>query len=214
MKNVGLIFLTTSVFWVVMASGCVCKNTSGDSKSLPQNASLDAALCGTVDNPFLCVRLRNIGDLPLMVDKELVFLPDIILIGNGNYAVSYDNTAHVDKPSAGDLKGRLIFLKRGEEIKREIYLRKGFKRFVFGMSVPSMSGDDIYPKITGCETISKIPVNENPVGIMILCRPGYAFEEGLQLYIGESDAKQFYTGPLFLELKFDLQKSEPSVVAP
>ena len=59
----------------------MCSAHEANSKS-PTRASLKASLSGDVENPVLTIRLRNVGDVPIIVDKELVFPLEIVLVDN------------------------------------------------------------------------------------------------------------------------------------
>jgi len=142
------------------------------------------------------------------VDRELVFLPDIVLVDNEQRAIPFETTGDIGKPTAYGLKSRLVTLKRGQKIKRQVYLRRGFKRFVTGISTPARLGGNEFPKVTAYETLSRMPVGVRPFGIEVLFQPGYAFEEGFAHYMQGIDAAQFYRGPLRMSLAYKFGRED------
>ena len=169
----------------------MCDADEVNSKS-PPKASLKAFLSGDSENPVLGIRLRNIGDVPIMVDKELVFLPKIVLVDNERHAIPFKEIRAIEKPAASILKSRLATLKPGEEIERQVHLRKGFKQFVTGISTPTRLGGDEAPKVRAYEALCQMPADVQPFEIEVSYKPWYSFEEGFAAYMHGTSVAQFF----------------------
>lgn len=165
------------------------------SKSSPK-ASLEASLSGDRENPTLTVQVRNTGDVPIVVDKELVFLPDIVLVDNERRVIPFREIRAIEKPEISILKSRLATIKPGEEIERQVHLRKGFKRFVTGISIPSQPGGGDAPKVTAYETLCRMLADVRPFEIEVSYKPPYSFEDGFTAYMQGISVVEFYRGPL------------------
>ncbi len=172
-----------------------------DGKS-SEGVSLEAALSGPADDPILSIRLHNSGKQPIIVDKELVFLPHIIMADSEERMIGFTEISDFDRPSPSDLGGRLISLKPGEEIKREVHLRKGFKDFVTGIGEPARPGGGEAPKITAYECLCRMPADAHPVEILVKYDPPYSFKEGFAKYMRGVETRQFYRGPLWVSVPY------------
>jgi len=179
----------------------MCIADEADSKSSPK-ASLVASLLGDAEKPVLSIRLRNTGDVPILVDKELVFLPEIVLVDNERHAIPFKEIRAIEKPTASVLKNRLVTLKSGEEIERQVHLRKGVKRFVTGISTPMQPGGGEAPKVSAYEALCQMPADARPFEIEVSYKPWYSFEEGFARYMKGINAAQFYRGPLRVSLAY------------
>ncbi len=185
-----------------MVGASFCDAQERDSKSSPK-ASLEASLSGGSEDLTLTIRLHNSGDVPIVVDKELVFLPDIVMVDSEKRAISFSQIRSAfDKPRPSVLKTRLVTLKPGEAIKREVHLRKGFKQFVTGIGEPVRPGGDEAPKVTAYEAIYQMPANARPFEIWVTFNPPYSFKEGFAQYMRGVDTGQFFEGPLWVSVAF------------
>ena len=200
MRNVRL-----AVALVFALGVTVCGADEPSSRSSPK-AFLEASLSGDGENPVLTIRLRNTGDVPIVVDKELVFLPDIVLMDNERRVIPFKETRAVEKPAVSVLKRRLATLEPGEEIERQVRLRKGFKRFVTGISLPTRSGGAEAPKVTAYEVLCQMPADVRPFEIEVSYKPPYSFEDGFMAYMQGISVAQFYRGPLRVGVPYRFAK--------
>lgn len=182
-----------------------CGMDQPTSRSFPK-VLLEAFLSGDEQNPVLTIRLRNTGDAPIVVDKELVFLPDIVLLDNERCALPFKEIRAIQKPVVSVLKSRLVTLKPGEEIEREVNLRKGFKRFVTGISIPARPDTGETPRVTAYEALCQIPPNVRPFEIQVSYKPWYSFEEGFAVYMQGISIAHFYRGPLHVSVPYRFTK--------
>jgi len=167
---------------------------------------LEASLSGDGENPVLTIRLRNAGDVPIVVDKELVFLPNIVLMDNERRVIPFKEIRAIEKPAVSVLKSRLATLKPGEEIERQVRLRKRFKRFVTGISIPARPGGGEAPKVTAYEALCQMPADVRPFEIEVSYKPPYSFEEGFTAYMQGTSVAQFYRGPLRVGVPYRFTK--------
>ena len=179
----------------------MCIADEADSKSFP-NASLVASLLGDAEKPVLSIRLRNTGNVPIIVDKELVFLPELVLVDNEHRAISFKEIRAIEKPAVSVLKSRLVTLKPGEEIERHVRLRKEFKRFVTGIGIPKQPSGGETPKVSVYETLCQMPADARPFEIEVSYKPAYSFEEGFAQYMEGVDVAKFFRGPLRVSLAY------------
>ena len=94
--------------------------------------SLEASLSGDDANPVLTVRLTNIGEVPVIVDKELMFMLRIFpwLVENEKRSTFLKRLEFIKFPENSEVESRLILLKPGEKIERQMPLREEYKEFI------------------------------------------------------------------------------------
>lgn len=155
---------------------------------------------------MLTIRLRNSGNVPLLVDKELVFLPDIVLLDNERWAIPFREIRAIERPAVCVLKSRLATLKPGDQIERQVHLRRGFKRFVTGISIPARPDKGEAPKVTAYEALCQMPADVRPFEIQVSYKPPYSFEEGFTAYMQGISVAQFYRGPLHVSVPYRFTK--------
>jgi hypothetical protein len=201
-ETTAVLYLKKLTATIMLGLGAsMCFADEADSKSAPK-VSLVAFLQGDAMNPVLHIRLCNTDDVPIVVDKELVFLPKIALVDNEKRAIAIKKSRAIEKPDVPVLKSRLVTLKAGEVIERQVDLRKGFKHFVTGIGTPVQSGGSEAPKVMAYETYCQMPTDARPVEIYISFYPWYSFEEGFAQYLDGVDASQFFRGPLHVNLSY------------
>jgi hypothetical protein len=176
--------------------------TEIDDGESSERVILEASLSGPADDPILSIRLQNSGKVPIIVDKELVFLPAIFMSDSEKRNIGFTEISDIDRPSPSDLGSRLISLNPGEEIKRDLHLRKGFKQFVTGIGEPSLPNGREAPKVTAYECLSLMPVNAHPVEITVEYDPPYSFKEGFAKYMRGVEIGRFYRGPLSVSVSY------------
>jgi hypothetical protein len=158
--------------------------------------TLKATIAENGEQLLLTIRLRNTGRTPIVVDKDLVLLPSIMLLGENRQAIPFQHLKTVEKPSVAALKSRLIVLKPGSEIERQLDLKKGFRSFVTGIGSSAPAGGGVLHQPTAYEADHRIPENVRPKEISISFSPPYSFEEGFAQYLEGIDTKESYRGPL------------------
>lgn len=153
-------------------------------------ASLDASY----DSGTLKVRLRNVGRVPLVVDKELVFLLHLRAVKPGGADIGVSENSSLPRPGQ-DVKKRFISLKPGQQVERTIELRKPFVLFRCGSSFspgPGASG-----ALSAYEALVSLPADANPVKIHLDYRRDFNFHECFLSYTGlEAGHIGLYEGPL------------------
>ena len=171
-------------------------------------ATLKAEIAERGEQRLLTIRLRNVGRTPIVVDKDLVLLPSIMLLGENRQAIPFQHLKTVEKPSIAALKSRLIRLMPGNEIERQLDLKKGFRCFVTGIGSTVVAGGGVLHQPTAYEADYRIPENARPKEISISFSPPYSFEEGFAQYMEGVDTKDFYRGPLDVTVPYRIGSSD------
>ena len=165
--------------------------------------SLEASLSGNDENPILTIRLTNIGEVPVIVDKELVFMLRIRFrqVGDG-WGVSFiERIGDIDFPEDSELEKRLLPLKPGEKIERQVYPRKGFEQFIVGTGSPP-ADPDWEPEPLFCVSgnlyrmFKEFPLTEIEIEYDT---SGY-FGDYVAVYVQSVDITQLYRGKIFLSV--------------
>jgi hypothetical protein len=170
-------------------------------------SDLEASLSGDEQNPVLSIRLRNPEYMsPLVVDRQLVFLPAIVLRDKQGRVIPFEEIRALEKPPVSVLSSRMTTLKENEEIERVIHLRKGFKRFVTGITSESEAGNSEGAKLTAYEAICRMPADACPAEIEVWYKPTYFFGDGFAAYMDGINTAQFYRGPMRVTVPYRFEK--------
>lgn len=166
------------------------------------NATLEVQKRGTHDNPALLIALRNTGDRPIKVDRELVFLTYVTATTADGTVIPFEEDASVDvtRPAPQSLKDRFVSLLPGEAISRLIELRGGFKVFQCGIGFGGEQGT----AVSSYEAFARLPADTTPDTMIVTYKVGYGFREGFRQYAGfDSASLDLFEGPL--EQRVDCQ---------
>jgi hypothetical protein len=76
------------------------------------------------------ITLRNVGQVPLIVDRELVFGLAVEAFGPGDEGpINLDVVRVLPRPTPAELARRFVRLEPGEEVRRNVDLTDGFAAF-------------------------------------------------------------------------------------
>ena len=192
------------IIFIMLVSSVDCTlvvgQTSVHKKSM--DGRLELRLTGTTNNPVLTVALRNVGNVPIKVDGELVFLLDIQIMAADGTSILLEEE-RIPQPSdhpEEEFKKRLVSVLPGQMISRLIDLRQGFKIFTVGLGGVSPS----HNIVTAYEVIGRLPIGKIPKKVIVRYHVRHGFREGFQKYTGlESTDLNLYEGPLTEIIEFE-----------
>ncbi len=98
------------------------------------------------------VELKNTGDGTITVDRELVFLLQVTVLGPDGQRTNLEEGTSLPSPNAESLERRLTGIRPRESVRRTIDLQQGFKAFEGGSSFGPG-----YPALTAYEAILRVP---------------------------------------------------------
>lgn len=175
-----------------------CSQMKSDKNSCLE-ATMEVDPGGTREEPILFLNIKNVGDDTIKVDRDLVFLLNINIIGRNGISLELEEAASISVPDRMDLKERFVLLKPNNSIQRKIELKKSFKYFVYGIGTSETN-----LIITAYEALFRLPAKSYPERIDIIYGPLYGFREGFAQYTGiESTTLGLFEGPLKTSIKCD-----------
>ena len=94
-------------------------------------ARLELSLAWEGDPNDLIVMLtaRSGGNVPIPVDRELVFFLEVSCWTPEGSLIDFDAVKRLPRPGEDEVRGRIVELRPGEELRRRIDLKHGFKSF-------------------------------------------------------------------------------------
>ena len=176
--------------------------------------SLEASLSGDDANPVLTVRLSNIGEVPVIVDKELVYMLGIYpaYVKDEKKYWSLQRVGNIEFPEVSELESRLLPLKPGEKIERQARLREGFEVL---MVVPenspgsSRGAPEWVPRKSG--SLWQIDPNRPPTEVIIVYYVSRAYVDYVVANVKNVDAAQLSRNRIYLEVTIPYEFAEAAV---
>ena len=163
--------------------------------------SLEASLSGDDANPVLTIRLTNIGEVPVIVDKELMLMLKIQFChSTKEKLIMYRKFIdYIEFPEVSELESRLILLEPGEKIKRQIPLREGYEDFTVDVNFPSGDPDEEpEPLFNTYGERWRMPEDFQPTEILVFYGPYEYFVDYVAANVKNVDAAQLYYGKIDL----------------
>ena len=177
---------------VALISGCACEQVRLDVSDCATDGV--AELSAACNDSELSVSLKNIGQKPILVDRELVFLLSIYPLTQDREVISPEGESAVPKLPSSSFKDRFVVLNAGESVSRTIRWDEPHKVFVCAISYPDHA-------VSAYESYVDLPLKEDVSEIEIDYGYGYGSREGLEFYLwGAQFLKSIYEGPLEVRL--------------
>ena len=144
----------------------------------------------------MVIELSNTGDVPIRVDRDLVFRVAVRFFGQDDRPIQLQHIGSVPRPAQSELESRLVLLQPGGKVARSIELDKPFR--VFGAARGITSGQPTRMIISGYEALCRVPENDSVKRIEIeYSKLGMIMDDGLTRYLGSREkADQLFEGPL------------------
>jgi len=153
-------------------------------------ASLHVAMKGAT----LTVKLLNVGKRAIRVDRELVFLFEIVPVSAEGVAIGLQEVGVVPAIPPSSIPSRFILLQPGESVQRCVTLNEPFKAFTSGIAFPDQ-------RVTAYEGLYTVPQDKRITEIRITYGYQYGTREGLEFYLSkERLPTDIYEGPLKVSL--------------
>ncbi len=131
----------------------------------------------------LTIRLTNLSENPIVVDRLLVLGLDVSLEdGSGKVIEPKETQVVPDAMDRTTAKRRFVSLEPGESVERKIDLKKPYRVFVTARSVPSH-------RVVAYEAKWKVPSVDRVRRIVVTYGGSSIFEDGFEAYVGESPSK-------------------------
>jgi hypothetical protein len=166
---------------------------SAQAADKPPRAELN--LSYVPDGPALVIELRNTGQTPIKVDRELVLLVDVTFVAADGSVIDPNRLDGVKPPP--DFRGRFITIAPGQKLQRTLSLKEGFERFAWGWGTV-MKGDASYHIPTAYVAPYRLPAGAKPASVRVRYEPGgFMYRDCFKLHTGlELDSLGLYPGPL------------------
>jgi len=74
--------------------------------------------------------LKNVGTVPVRIDRELVFFVEVEVCTPEEKLVKLETVRELPRPTDEEIEERIVELQPGDVLHRKVGLRSGFKRFV------------------------------------------------------------------------------------
>ena len=193
------------IAWLVLLAMLVPATVHAEDANVEKEPklSLEASLSGDDANPVLTVRLTNIGEVPVIVDKELVYM-----LGISSWRVDdeeklsrleYIDSFHI--PRAFEMEKRLLPLEPGKKLERQICLRKVYVQYLavelFTMGDPDPESERGFLRYIGRWGIRE---DLRPTKIDIYYISSNDFVDYVETYVKNVDAAQLYRDKISLNI--------------
>lgn len=142
----------------------------------------------------LTLQFRNVGKVPLKVDRDLVFLVHMDAVGPRSEKIKLENAGGGPRADRTEMEERIVSLEPGESISRQIDLLHGFREFyAVQLLVPRPEGHDRCVTQAG-ESLCRVPDGTWPARVFV--RYGRtSMEDALGSY-----ADDLYDEPLWADV--------------
>ena len=207
---------TTFAAWLVLAAMLVPAVVHAEDANVENEPKLsfEASLSGDDANPVLTVWLTNIGEVPVIVDKELKFMFWIYprYVENDGWAKSYEHLGLTDFPEVSELESRLLPLKSGEKIERQMRLQEGYEQ-VIAVKCPPRSETDTELQESFRVYTGRWKMREDvrPTKLEIVYRTNDFFVDYVAESVKNVDAAQLYRGKISLSVTVPYVFAEETV---
>ena len=157
---------------------------------------------GPEQEPVLLVSLVNGGDAAITVDRELVILLGVCVVGRDGSDVELEAVPAEDRDRERyRARDRFVELAPGQVLTRRLTLRKGFLCFEYGVgSSFSPDGAIHHDRTTAYETCYRLPPGfdmRNARAVSVTYGRGWGFPEAFRGYTGvDSSEVGLFAEPL------------------
>ena len=132
---------------------------------------------------ILTIRLTNLSEKPIVVDRRLVLGLDVSLEdGSGKVIEPNESQEVADAMDRTTAKRRFVSLEPGQSVVRKIDLKKPYRVFVAARSVPSH-------RVVAYEAKWEVPSVDRVRRIVVTYGGSSIFGDGFEAYVGESPSK-------------------------
>ena len=165
-------------------------------------ATLKAELTREESDLVLTVRLRNISDRTIVIDRDLVFLLNIAAVTEdwNNVPLELACSGRPANISKQELQQRFVELPAGKAICRRIKLAQPFIAFEYGVG-------GIHEEqhiVTGYEAYRQFPRDPAVKRIIVRYQALYGFHEAFQQHVGvKASAIGLFEGPLRIDIAYE-----------
>ncbi len=155
---------------------------------------LEVAVWQDRDEWLVKISLRNTGDIPIIVDRELVMGFTIEVDGSEGARIERESETEPDRSSSEVRRKRLASLAPNQTLSRTLSLTRGWRVLVGGEGVDSQSRTIA---VTGYEETVGRPTNAKPRMVTVRYGKTAYFWEGFLGFTGISPKEAgLYLGPL------------------
>ena len=131
----------------------------------------------------LTIRLTNLSEKPIVVDRRLVLGLDVSLEdGSGKVIEPKETQVVADAMDRTTAKRRFMSLEPGQSVERKIELKEPYRVFVTARSVPSHN-------VVAYEAKWKVPSIDRVRRIVVTYGGSSIFGDGFEAHVGESPSK-------------------------
>ena len=129
---------------------------------------------------ILTIRLTNLSEKPIVVDRRLVLGLDVSLEDDSGKVIEPNEFQEVaDAMDRTTAKRRFVSLEPGQSVVRKIDLKKPYRVFVAARSVPSH-------RVVAYEAKWEVPSVDRVRRIVVTYGGSSIFGDGFEAYVGES----------------------------
>jgi hypothetical protein len=130
------------------------------------------------------ITLRNTGQTPIKVDRKLVLLVTINVLGADGVPIPWETGLALDRPK--NVQERFVSLEPGEAAERIVDLRTGFPNFVWGWGT-RMTPQGSYHVPNAYIALARLPAAAKPAAIEVRYGPGgFMYGDCFRAYTGQS----------------------------
>ena len=199
--------------WLVLAAMLVSAAVHAEDANVEKEPklSLEASLSGNDENPVLTVRLTNIGEVPVIVDKKLMFMLEIRswCVGNDGIVGLLESLSTTDFSEVSELESRLVPLKPGEKMERQVRLREGYEQFsVAQRFIPDGPDSEQKPLFRIFRRRWQMHEDTRLKGIEIFYTTSDYFVDYVAEYVKNVNAAQLYPGKIRLSVTVPYEFTE------
>ncbi len=131
------------------------------------------------------LEFRNVGQVPIKVDRDLVLLVDVGASGPNGEKVVWEDLGEAPRPRARSVVRRIVTLRPGRSVRRKIDLRHGFRQFRAAESSWVDESGHLREAGEPCELRRRLPDSVNPGYVWLTYGdPGAVTVDGLASYAG------------------------------
>ena len=127
----------------------------------------------------LIIELHNTGELPIRVDRELVFMVSIVPLNKSGSPIRMEPIDKMEASQSLDFSDRFVDIPRGLIIRRTVDLETGFKYFWHGVG---MRDPDVGFFSFSREAFHRLPTSRELGSIRVTYGPDFAFERCFEEY--------------------------------
>ena len=202
--SASTVLWASAAFSTTQKSYCLSGEPSDTPVALENEmlATLKAELKREESDLVLTVRLRNISEHTIVIDRDLVFLLDIAAVTEDweNIPLELARPGRPAKIAQQKLQQRFVELPAGKEICRRIKLTQPFRVFEHGVG----GIQEEQHIVTGYEAYRQFARDAAVKRIIVRYQPLHGFHEAFQQYMGvKASAIGLFEGPLRIDIAYE-----------